>query len=54
MTVDVTCQTTETNNPDIAGITHFHGALAPDGIVRGRFTHSRAPGGSGTAAMMRI
>jgi hypothetical protein len=52
--VDLTCRTSFTNNPGLAGVTTFQGALAADGIVRGVVVHSRAPGVRGQAAMMRI
>ena len=31
MSLDLTCRTTETNNPDLSGVTSFHGALGPTG-----------------------
>jgi hypothetical protein len=52
--VDLTCRTTNTNNPSLSGVLTAHGALAGDQIVRGACTHSRAPGVSGQFAMMRI
>jgi len=52
--IDATCRTTFSNDPGLAGVSTFHGALAPDGIVRGGVIHSRFPGASGAAAMMRI
>jgi hypothetical protein len=52
--VDLTCRTTYTNNPGLAGVTTFRGALAPDNIVRGTVVHSRAPAVLGQASMMRI
>ena len=52
--IDATCRSTFSNDPALAGVSTFHGALAPDQIVRGRVTHSRFPGASGAAAMMRI
>ena len=53
-TVDLTCHTTNTNSPNLAGVSTFHGALGADEIVRGPCSHSRFPGASGVFAMMRI
>jgi hypothetical protein len=52
--VDLTCRTSFTNNPGLAGVSTFHGTLGGDDIVRGSVTQSRAPGARGVAAMMRI
>ena len=52
--VDFTCRTTNTNNPSLAGVSTFHGALGGDEIVRGAVSHSRFPGASGVFAMMRV
>jgi len=52
--LDLTCRTTSTNNPNLSGVSTFHGTLGADDIVRGSVTNSRAPGATGVAAMMRI
>ena len=52
--VDLTCQMTNLNNPSLSGVLTFHGAVAPDAIIRGTVVHSKAPGTSGQAAMMRL
>lgn len=52
--VDLTCTLTTPNNPGLSGLLTFHGAVAPDAIVRGTVTHSRAGGVAGQAAMMRL
>jgi hypothetical protein len=52
--VDFTCRTTVTNNPGLAGVTTFHGAMGADDMVRGSCVSSRAPGVNGVFAMMRI
>lgn len=52
--VDLTCHTSYTNSPNLAGVSTFHGALGKDEIVRGECTHSRFPGASGVFAMMRV
>ena len=52
--LDLTCRTTNANNPALAGVSTFHGAPAPDGIVRGAVSHSRFPGASGVFFMMRV
>jgi hypothetical protein len=52
--VDLTCRTSYTNSPNLAGVSTFHGALGKDEIVRGECTHSRFPGASGVFAMMRV
>ena len=52
--VDLTCQVTNINNPSLSGVLTFHGAVAPDAIVRGTVVHSKVPGTSGQAAMMRL
>lgn len=52
--VDLTCRTSFTNSPNLAGVSTFHGALGPDGIVRGSCAHSRFPGANGVFAMMRV
>jgi hypothetical protein len=52
--VDLTCRTSITNSPNLAGVSTFHGALGADEIVRGSFTHSRFPGASGVFFMMRV
>jgi hypothetical protein len=51
--LDLTCRTVATNNPAIAGVLTFHGAVAPDGVVRGSCTHTATPG-VGQSALMRI
>ena len=52
--VDLMCRTSYTNNPGLAGVLTFHGALAADNVVRGAVTHSRAPGVIGQASLMRV
>ena len=52
--VDLTCKLTVVNNPGLSGVLTFNGAVAPDNIVRGSVTHSRAPWVRGTASMMRL
>jgi hypothetical protein len=52
--VDLTCRTTNTNSPELAGVLTVHGELGADEIVRGPCSHSRLPGGNGVSAMMRI
>ena len=52
--VDLTCQMTNFSNPSLSGVLTFHGAVAPDAVVRGTVVHSKAPGASGQAAMMRL
>jgi hypothetical protein len=52
--VDMTCRTSFTNSPNLAGVSTFHGALGGDEIVRGSCTHSRFPGANGVFAMMRV
>jgi len=52
--VELTCQMTNVNNPSLSGVLTFHGAVAPDAIIRGTVVHSKAPGTSGQAAMMRL
>jgi hypothetical protein len=52
--VDLTCQMTNLSNPSLSGVLTFHGAVAPDAVVRGTVVHSKAPGASGQAAMMRL
>jgi hypothetical protein len=52
--VDLTCSQTNTNNPSISGVLTFHGAVAPDAIVRGTVTHSKAGAVSGQASIMRL
>ena len=52
--VDLTCRTTNTNAPNLAGVSTFHGALGADEIVRGSCGHSRFPGADGVFAMMRV
>jgi hypothetical protein len=52
--VDMTCRTSFTNTPNLAGVSTFHGALGADEIVRGSCTHSRFPGANGVFAMMRV
>ena len=52
--VDFTCRTSSTNNPSLAGVSTFHGALGGDEIVRGSCNHSRFPGANGVFAMMRV
>lgn len=52
--VDLTCQIANLNNPNLSGVLTFHGAVAPNVIIRGTVVHSKAPGTSGQAAMMRL
>jgi hypothetical protein len=52
--VDLTCRTSYTDSPNLAGVSIFHGALGGDEIVRGSCTHSRFPGANGVFAMMRV
>jgi hypothetical protein len=52
--IDLTCRTSTTNAPNLAGVSTFHGALGADEIVRGSFTHSRFAGSSGVFFMMRV
>ncbi len=52
--VDLTCRTSYTNNPNLAGVSTFHGALGADEMVRGSCSSSRFPGGAGVFAMMRV
>ena len=52
--VDLTCQMTNVSNPSLSGVLTFHGAVAPDAIIRGTVVHSKAPGTSGQAAMTRL
>jgi hypothetical protein len=52
--VDLTCQMTNVSNPTLSGVLTFHGAVAPDAVVRGTVVHSKAPGTNGQAAMMRL
>lgn len=52
--VDLTCRTSFTSSPNLAGVSTFHGGLGGDEIVRGSCTHSRLPGGNGVFAMMRV
>ena len=52
--VEMTCQMTNLNNPSLSGVLTFHGAVAPDAVVRGAVVHSKAPGVNGQAAMMRL
>jgi hypothetical protein len=52
--VDLTCQLTNVNNPSLSGVLTFHGAVAADAIIRGTVVHSKTPGTSGQAAMMRL
>jgi hypothetical protein len=52
--LDLTCRTTNTNSPVLAGVSTFHGELGADEIVRGPFSHSRFPGIDGVFAMMRV
>ena len=52
--VDLTCQVTNINNPSLSGVLTFHGAVAPDAIVRGTVVHSKVPGTIGQAAMMHL
>jgi hypothetical protein len=52
--VDLTCQMTNVNNPSLSGVLTFHGAVAPDSVIRGTVVHSKAPGASGQASMMRL
>jgi hypothetical protein len=52
--VDLTCQMANVNNPSLSGVLTFHGAVAPDAIIRGTVVHSKAPGTNGQAAMMRL
>jgi hypothetical protein len=52
--LDLTCRTTNTNNPGLSGVLTAHGALGADQIVRGTCTHSRLPRISGQFSMMRV
>ena len=52
--VDLTCQLSNPANPALSGVLTFHGAVAPDAVVRGTVVHSKAPGTTGQAAMMRL
>ncbi len=52
--VDMTCRTSFTKNPGLAGVSTFHGALGADEMVRGSCSHSRLPGANGVFAMMRV
>jgi hypothetical protein len=52
--VDLSCQLSTANNPSLSGVLTFHGAVAPDAIVRGTVVHSKAPGTSGQATLMRL
>jgi len=52
--LDLTCRTSFTNAPNLAGVSTFHGALGADAIVRGSYTHSRFPGASGVFFLMRV
>ncbi len=52
--VELTCQLTNVNNPSLSGVLTFHGAVAPDAVIRGTVVHSKAPGANGQAAMMRL
>jgi hypothetical protein len=52
--VELTCQMTALNNPSLLGVLTFHGAVAPDAVIRGTVVHSKAPGTSGQASMMRL
>jgi hypothetical protein len=52
--VDLTRQLSNPGNPALSGVLTFHGAVAPDAVVRGAVVHSKTPGTTGQAAMMRI
>jgi hypothetical protein len=52
--LDLTCRTSFTNSPNMAGFSTFHGSLGGDQIVRGSYIHSRFPGVSGVFSMMRV
>jgi hypothetical protein len=52
--VDLTCRTSFTNSPNLAGVSTLHGAMGADEIVRGSFAHSRFPGANGVFFMMRV
>jgi hypothetical protein len=52
--VDFTCRIAVPNHPSLDGVITFHGNLAPDGLLRGSCSHSRAPGVPGQASLMRI
>ncbi len=52
--VDMTCRTSYTNSPNLAGVSTFHGALGADEMVRGSCASSRLPGANGVFAMMRV
>jgi len=52
--LDLTCQMTNLSNPSLTGVLTFHGVTAPDAVIRGAVVHSKAPGASGQAAMMRL
>jgi hypothetical protein len=51
--VDLTCRTSYTNSPNLAGVSIFHGAQGGDEIVRGSYTHSRFSSANGVFFMMR-
>jgi hypothetical protein len=52
--IDLTCRTSTTNAPNLAGVSTFHGTLGADEIVRRSFTYSRFAGSSGVFFMMRV
>jgi hypothetical protein len=52
--VDLTCRLNNAADPALSGVVTFHGVVAPDSVVRGTFVHSKAPGATGQAAMMRL
>jgi len=52
--VDLTCQLNNLANPSLSGVLTFHGAVAPDSVVRGTVVHSKTPGTTGQASMMRL
>jgi hypothetical protein len=52
--IDLTCRTSYTNSPNLAGVSTLHGAVGADGIVRGSYTHSKFPGANGVFFMMRV
>jgi hypothetical protein len=52
--IDLTCRTSFTNAPNLAGVSIFHGAAGQDQIFRGSYSLSRFPGANGVFFMMRV
>lgn len=52
--IDLTCSLAVVNNSRLSGVLTFHGGVAPDGLVRGSYTHNRSPGAAGQASLMKI